>query len=191
MEQNKVSYKEIIKNIKPELEKVVGFLDREFQKIRTQRASPSLVEDIGVECFGQKYILKQLATISIPQPREIVIQPWDKSYIEDIVKALEREGRLGASPTVDKELIRINLPPLSEEFRKNLIRFLSEKQEEAKKTIRRWRDEAWREIQEGFKEGNIREDDKFKGKDELQDLVKEFHEKIEKMGEKKRKEIEG
>ena len=190
MPQDEISYQEIIKEIRPELEKVVNYLERELQKIRTERASPSLVEDVEVECFGQRLTLKQLAAISIPQSREIVIQPWDKSYIEDIVKALERNSRVGVNPVVDQDLIRINLPPLSEEFRKDLVRFISEKQEEVKKTIRRWRDEAWRQIQEGFKEGKIREDDKFKGKDKLQDLVKEFHEKIEKMVEKKKSEIE-
>ena len=190
MPEDKISHKEIIKKIKPELEKVLTFLERELQKIRTERASPSLVEDVEVECFGQKYILKQLAAISIPKAREIIIQPWEKSYTEDIVRALEKSSKMGVNPIVDQDLIRINLPPLSEEFRKDLMRFVAEKQEEARKTIRRWRDEAWREIQEGFREGKIREDDKFKGKDELQDLVKEFHEKIENLGKNKKKEIE-
>ena len=190
MSEDKISYQDIIKEIRPELEKVLSYLERELQKIRTERASPSLVEDIEVDCFGQKFTLKQLAAISIPKPREIIIQPWDKSYIEDIVKALGKNSRVGVNPVVDQNSIRVNLPPLSEEFRKELMRFVSEKQEEVKRTIRGWRDEAWRQIQEGFKEGKIREDDKFKGKDGLQDLVKEFNEKIEKMGEKKKTEIE-
>jgi len=81
------------------------------------------------------------------------------------------------------------LPLLTEEYRKNLLRALSNKQEEARKTIRRWREEAWREIQEGAKEGKIREDDKFRAKDELQKLIDDYNEKIEKMGEGKKKEI--
>lgn len=190
MSEEKISYQDIVKETRPELEKVLSYLERELQKIRTERASPSLVEDIEVDCFGQRFTLKQLAAISIPKSREIVIQPWDKSYIEDIVKALEKNSRVGVNPVVDQNSIRVNLPPLSEEFRKELMRFVLEKQEEVKKTIRRWRSEAWRQIQEGFKEGKIREDDKFKGKDELQDLIKEFHEKIEKMVEKKKAEIE-
>lgn len=189
MNDEKKSYKEIIDEIKPELDKVINFLDRELQKIRTERASPSLFEDIQVDCFGKTFSLKQLAAISIPQPREILIQPWDKSYIEEIVKSLEKSSGVGAAPIVDKNAIRVHLPPLSEEFRKDLIRFVSEKQEEVKKTIRRWRDEAWREIQEGFREGKIKEDNKFKGKDELQDLVDDYNKKIKEMGEKKKKEI--
>jgi ribosome recycling factor len=181
-------YKEIIDKIKPELDKVINFLERELAKIRTGRASPSLVEDIEVECFGQKLPLKQLAAISLPQPRQILIQPWDKSYIEAIEKALSRSS-IGSAPVVDKDLIRVSLPPLSEEYRKNLLRTLSEKQEEARKTIRRWREEAWDEVQEGFKQGKIREDDKFRAKDELQSLMDEYNEKIEEIGERKKKEL--
>lgn len=183
-----MDYKEIIKKIRPEMDRVVGFLEREMAKIRTGRASPSLVEDIVVECFGQKFSLKQLAALSSPSPRNIVIQPWDKSYIEPIEKAVSQSS-LGASPIVDKEVIRISLPPLSEDYRKNLIRILLEKQEEAKKTIRHWRGEAWDEIQKRVQEGEIREDDKFRAKDELQDLVDEYNEKIDGLGERKKKEI--
>ena len=182
------SHKEIIDKIRPELDKVIGFLDRELAKIRTGKATPSLVEDIEVECFGQKFLLKQLAAISILEPRQILIQPWDKSYIEGIVKALEQTG-IGANPIVDKDAIRISLPPLSEDYRKDLLRLISEKEEQARQTIRRWREEAWDEIQERFREGKIREDDKFRAKDELQELVDEYNEKIEKIGEKKKKEI--
>lgn len=181
-------YKEIVEKIKPELDKVLNFLERELAKFRPSRATPSLIEDTPVECFGQKFPLKQLAAISIPEPRQILVQPWDKSYIEGIVKALEKTG-IGASPIVDKDVIRINLPPLTEEYRKDLMRLISQKQEEAKKTIRRWREEAWEEIQRNFKEGKIREDDKFRGKDELQELVDEYNKKVEEIGERKKKEI--
>jgi len=181
-------YKDIINKIRPELDKAISFLERELAKIRTGRATPSLVEDIVCECFGQKFPLKQLAAISIPEPKQILIQPWDKSYIEGIVRALEKTG-IGANPIVDKEVIRINLPSLSEEYRKELLRLLSQKKEQAQKTIRRWREEAWDKIQEGYREGKIREDDKYQGKDELQDLVNEYNEKIENLGEKKKKEI--
>jgi len=181
-------YKEIIDKIKPELDKVINFLERELARIRTGRATPSLVEDIVVECFGQKFPLKQLAAISTPESKQILIQPWDRSYIEGIVSALGKTG-IGASSVVDKDIIRINLPPLTEDYRKELLRLLSDKQEEARKTIRRWREEAWSEIQEGAKEGGIREDDKFRAKDELQDLIDEYNKKIEELGEKKKKEV--
>ena len=190
MSEEKVSYKDIIENIKPELDKAIAFLEKELQKIRTERASPSLVENIEVDCFGQNFPLKQLATISIPKSREIVIHPWDKSYVEGIVSALEKNSSIGAAPVVDKDIIRIRLPSLSEEFRKDLTRFVSEKQEIVRKTIRRWRDDAWGEIQEAERGSKISEDDKYKGKDELQDLVDEYNGKVEKLVENKKKEIE-
>jgi len=187
-EKEIINYKDYINKIKPELDKVIAFLEKELAKIRTGRANPSLVEDIVVECFGQKFPLKQLAAISVPESKQILIQPWDTSYIEGIVRALEKTGT-GANPIVDKNAIRINLPPMSEEYRKNLIRLVSEKQEDARKTIRRWRDEIWDEIQDKSREGKIREDDKFRVKNELQDLIEDYGEKIEEMGEKKKKEI--
>lgn len=183
-----MEHKEIINKIKPECDKAVAFLEGEMAKIRTGRASPSLVEDVVCDCFGQKFPLKQLAAISTPEQKQILIQPWDKSYIAGIVSALEKTGT-GANPIVDKDAIRINLPPLTEEYRKDLLKLLSEKQEQARQTIRRWREQAWGEVQEGFRGGKIREDDKFRAKDELQELVEEYNEKIDSLGEKKKKEI--
>ena len=181
-------YKEILNKIKPELDKAIIFLEGEMSKVRTGRASPSLVEDVVVDYLGQKYSLKQLAAISIPETKQILIQPWDKSYIEGIVRALEKTG-VGSNPVVDKDTVRINLPSLTEEYRNDLLRLLSEKQEQTRQVIRRWREEAWRQVQDAFKEGKIREDDKFRAKDELQKLIEEYNEKIESLGEKKKKEI--
>lgn len=183
-----MNHKEIIAKVKPEMDKVIAFFENELAKVRTSRATPALVEDVVVECFGQRFPLKQLAAISIPESRQILIQPWDKSYIEGIVSALTKTG-IGANPIVDKDAVRINLPSLTEDYRKELMRLLSEKQEEARKTIRRWREEAWENVQNGFKLGEIREDDKFKTKEELQELIDDYNEKIEEIGEKKKKEI--
>ena len=181
-------YQEIIDKIKPELDKTISFLEGEMAKIRAGRASPSLVENIVVDCFGEKFPLKQLAAISSPGPKQIIVQPWDKSYIEGIEKAISASS-IGASPVVDKDLIRISFPPLSDEYRKNLLCILSEKQEEVRKTIRHFRERAWNEIQDGFKSGEIREDDKFRAKDKLQELIDEYNKKIEEIGERKKKEI--
>ncbi len=185
-----MDYKQLIDKIKPEMDKTMAFLEKELVKIRTGRASASLVEDIIVDCFGQKFPLKQLGAISSPEPKQIIIQPWDKSYIEPIEKAISKSS-LGTSPVVDKDVLRINLPPLSDDYRKTLLRTLSEKQEEARKTIRHWRGEVWEQVQEATKTGEVREDDKFRAKDELQELVDEYNEKIDEMGERKKKELAG
>lgn len=184
------TYKDIIKKIKPEIDRVVSFFEKELSGIQASKISPLLVENIVVEYLGNRFPLKQLGAISLEGPRKIVIQPWDKSYIEPIVKAIS-QSNIGAAPIVDKDLVRINFPPLTEENRKSLVRILSSKQEAARKTIRRWREDAWREIQNGFRNGDISEDDKFRAKKELQDLVGEYNNEIERIGEKKKREIEG
>jgi len=183
-----MNYKEFIDKVKPEFEKTFKFLEQELAKIRTSRASPSLVEDIEVNAFGSKFPLKQLGAISTSSTNQIVIQPWDTSYIEPIEKAISQSG-LGMSCAVEKNLIRLNLPLLTEEYRQALSKTLSEKAEQARQTIRRWRDDAWSKIQAAERAKELSEDDKFRGKDELQKVVNEYNKKIKDLVEKKTKEI--
>lgn len=180
-------YKELIDNLKPELDKTIEFLKSEFLKIKTSRATPAMVEDIEVECYDQKLPIKQLGTISIPQPRLIIVQPWDKNILHEIEKAIRNSSSL--SPVVDNDIIRINIPPLSEEQRKEYVKIINEKAEEARISIRHKREEIWKEIQEGERTGEIREDDKFRGKDELQKVIDEYNEKVEEMRKNKESEI--
>lgn len=182
-------YQEIINKIKPELDKTIEFLEQELAKIRSAGLSPSLVENIMVDCFDQSVPLKQLGAITSPKPREIVIQPWDKSYIEAIEKAIFR-ANLSVTPVIDKDLIRLSSPSLTGEYRKKLLRILSEQTEATRKTVRRWREEAWKEIQKEFQEGKISEDGKFRAKDELQKIINEYNKKVEEIKERKTKEIE-
>src|SRR3989344_9250291 len=136
-----MSYKEFIDKAKPEFEKAFKFFDGEIAKIRTSRASPALIEDIEVSAFGSKFALKQLGAISSPQTNQLVIQPWDASYIEPIQNAISQSG-LGMSMAVDKNLIRLNLPLLTEEYRTQLSKLLGEKAEQAKQTIRHAREDC-------------------------------------------------
>jgi ribosome recycling factor len=163
-------------------------LESELAKIRTSRASPALVEDIEVNAFGSKFTLKQLGAISTPATNQIVIQPWDVSYIEPIEKAIAQSG-LGMSCAVDKNVIRLNLPMLTEEYRMSLGKVLNEKAEQAKQVMRRQREDAWNKIQAAQKEKKISEDDKFRGKDELQKAVDDYQEKIKTLVEKKKNEL--
>lgn len=182
------TYKEFIDKVKPELEKSFKFLEGELAKIRTSRASPALIEDIEVSAFGSKFTLKQLGAISTPSTNQIVIQPWDTSYIEPIEKAISQSG-LGMSTAVDKDLIRLNLPMLTEEYRHQLEKILGEKAEQAKQTMRRQREDAWNKIQAAQKAKEISEDDKFRGKDELQKVIDDYQEKIKALVEKKKNEL--
>ena len=179
---------DILKRISPELEEITSRLQEEVNKMRTGRADPSLVSDLKVSCFNQEFSLKQLAVISVSSSREIVIQPWDVSYIEPILGALANSS-LGTSMQAEKTMIRISLPSLTEETRKNFLKILSERMEEQRVMIRKIRDRVWKEIQEGERQGLIREDDKFRGKEELDKLVRKYNDKIEEMGERKKKEV--
>ena len=183
-----MTYKELINNAKPEFEKSFKFLEGELAKIRTSRASPALVEDIEVNAFGSKFSLKQLGAISAPQTNQLVIQPWYISYIEPIEKAIAQSG-LGMSCAVDKNIIRLNLPMLTEEYRLALGKTLNEKAEQAKQVIRRQREDVWNKIQAAQKAKEISEDDKFRGKDELQKVVDDYQEKIKSLVEKKKNEL--
>ena len=180
-------YKELIDNLKPELDKTIEFLKSEFLKIKTSRATPAMVEDIEVVCYDQKLPIKQLGTISIPQPRLIIVQPWDKNILPELEKAIRHSS--GLSPVVDNDIIRINIPSLSEEQRKEYVKIINEKAEEVRISIRHKREEIWKEIQEGERTGEIREDDKFRGKDELQKVINEYNEKVEEMRKNKESEI--
>lgn len=181
-------YKQIIEDIKPDLNRVLEYLKGELNKLRIGRATPLMVEDLEIECYGQKMPIKQLANISTPQSRLIVIQPWDRSILESIEKGIIKSS-LGFAPIVDGAAIRINIPPLSEERRKELIKILHEKAEEARISIRHHREEAWKKIQELERAGEIREDDKFRGKDELQKLVDDYNDKVAEAEERKEGEI--
>ncbi len=183
-----MEYKDIIKKLEPEFDKALQYLDRELAKLHTGRASASIVEDLTVECFEQKFPLKQLAMISVPEARQIVVQPWDQSYIAPIQKAIEN-SQLGLSPAVEGAVIRVMIPDLTGEYRQNLVRLISKTQEDSRQTMRRARDDAWSQIQRLERAGEIREDDKFRAKDELQKLIDGYSKKIDESGERKKKEI--
>ncbi|MDP2930494.1 MAG: ribosome-recycling factor [bacterium] len=181
-------YQDILKKVTPEIDLIVSNFKQEVNQMRTGRADPSLITDMKVNYLGQEFSLKQLAMISAVSPKEIIIQPWDVSYIEPILAVLAKTS-VGSGALAEKNLIKVSLPPLTEEYRKNFIKLLSEKMEAQRVSIRKIRDRVWKEIQDGEKEGLIREDDKFRGKEELDKLVKKCNDQIEEMGEKKKKEI--
>ncbi len=183
-----MEYKDVIKRIQPEFDKAMAYLDRELGKIHTGRASASIIEDMVIECFGDKFPLKQLAMISVPEPRQIVVQPWDKSYFEPIQKAIAASA-LGLSPAAEGAVIRITMPDLTSEYRQGLVKVISKVQEDTRQAIRRARDDGWSQVQKLERDGEVREDDKFKAKDELQKMIDNYGKKIEETGDRKKKEI--
>lgn len=185
-----MTFEQIIENVEPELENAVQDFKGEMLKLRTGRLSPVLIEDIEAGCFGSVFPLKQLGAISPVGQRDLVLQLWDKSYVEGVVKAIEQEN-LGLSLRIDGSNIYITSPPLSQESRENLIHVLNKRKEETFQELRRLRDRAWKKIQDGFQASEIREDDKYRGKDKLDELVREKREKMEEIVEQKEKEIKG
>ncbi len=183
-----MQYKELIQKGKVEFEGLLNFYKSDISSIRTGRATPSLVEDVQVEYFGVKYRLKELASITAPEPRTILIQPWDKGALEAISGAISKSG-IGLMPIAEGHAIRLNIPSLTEDRRKEFIKLLKTKTEDARIKIRRHREDIWDKIQKLEKAGEIREDDKFKGKEELQKLVDEYNGKIEDLEKKKEAEL--
>lgn len=181
-------YKQIIESKKSDLEKAVEHLETEVGKLRTGRANPAMVESLMVDYYGTKTPLKQVASISIPEPRSIVIQPWDVDSLVNIEAAI-KDSDLGVNPNNDGQSIHLNIPPLTEERRIDLVKILNQKAEESRVSVRNAREEAWKEIQNMEKEGKISEDDKFRGKDDLQKITDEYNNKVEKIRNKKEKEI--
>lgn len=181
-------HKKAINKIKPKLEKTVDYLKNELLSLQAGRATPSLIENLEVNAYGQKMLLKELAALQAPEPRLIIIKPWDKEIITNIEAAI-RESKIGISPITEEDFIRLNIPPLSEERRKELVKIVNEKIEECKISVRRSREEVWKEIQEMEKNKEITEDDRYKAKDELQKLIDEYNKKIDEIKKKKEKEI--
>jgi ribosome recycling factor len=179
---------EIIERSSPEMEKAVKRFKEEIAKLRTGRANPAMVENLAVDYYGAKSSLKQVASINVPEPRLIVIQPWDKGILVYIEKAVN-EAQLGLNPVNDGQVVRIAIPPLNEERRQELVKTLGKYAEEAKVAVRKAREEAWDQIQDLVKDGKLSEDDKFRGKDRLQKSVDEYNGKIEEIQEKKEKEM--
>jgi ribosome recycling factor len=180
--------KDLIDKKKDELEKVIEYFKTELAQLRTGRASSALVENLSVDYYGAKSPLKQIASISTPEPRTILISPWSKDSLVSIEKAI-RESQLNLNPMNDGQAVRINLPALNEERRKELVKILNQKAEEARVVVRKTRENIWDEIQELAKNGKIGEDDKFSGKDRLQKAIDEYNEKIDGIREKKEEEI--
>jgi ribosome recycling factor len=181
-------YQEIIKKIKPNLDKAIEKLKQEIAVFRTGQANPGLLENVLVDCYNSKMPLNQVAAINVRDARMLIVQPWDKTIIKNIEKAIISSAP-GLSSAVEGELIRVSLPSPSEETRRELIKSLHQKLEESRIAGRLARESAWKEIQELAQAGKIREDDKFRGKDELQKAMDEYNGKIKEIGEKKEKEI--
>ncbi len=180
--------KDLLKDAETRMNGAIHALSEDLAGIRTGRASPAIVEKLMVEYYGTPTHLKQLASISVPEPRSLMIKPFDAGSIKDIEKAIQASN-LGLNPNSDGKVIHLNLPPLDEERRRDIVKQMNHRLEESRIAIRNIRRDAHNDIREYEKEKLITEDDLKRGEEDLQKLTDKFVEDIGRHGSSKEKEI--
>ncbi len=174
--------------LKSKLEKSYEFLQTELSKIRTGRASPALLESVKVNAYGSQMSIKELGSVAVPDPQSLVISVWDKSLLDSVAKAIN-SGDLNLNAVVDGDIVRVPIPDLTEDRRKELTKLVTTKVEEIKNSIRNIRQEAMKDIDTDFDNKVISEDEKFGTKEDFEDLVKEFTKKAVDLGESKKTDL--
>ena len=177
-------------NFKTELKKVQDFLGKEYSQLNIGRASPMVLDGVSVESYGSYVPLKNVANISIEDPKTLRIAPWDKSQIKEIEKAIQ-SSNLGLSVATDDLGIRVIFPQLTTETRQTLVKVLKEKLEEQRITVRRERENILEDIEAQKKESKMTEDEMFRAKEELQKIINEVNGNLEASFEKKEREVMG
>ena len=179
---------QFIEDFNPELDKIIEHFRNETDKLKAGRATPALVEDILIESYGVKTPLKQVGSISVPEPSMLVIEPWDKTLLKEIEKALS-QSNLDLSVSISETAVRGKISPLTEEKRKQIIKLLHDKKEETKVSLRQIRDRIKKQIEQNEKNKEISEDEKFTFQKELDEVIKNKTQEIEDFSQKKEEEI--
>ncbi len=180
--------KDLLKDAESHMQKSIRALQEDLTTIRTGRAHPGLVEKLHVEYYGAPTSIMQLASISIPEPRTIMIKPFDKSTLKGIEKAILASD-LGLTPNNDGQVIRLNLPPLTEERRRDLVKHVHHRLEEARVALRNIRRDSMKDMKDFENEKMISEDEHKRGEEDLQKIVERFVAEVEKIGQTKEREI--
>lgn len=180
--------KDILKDAETRMHSAIQSLEDDLATIRTGRASPALVEKMQVDYFGSPTPLIQLATISVPDPRALLIRPFDPSSLKAIERAILASD-LGLTPNNDGKSIRLNLPPLTEERRRELVKVVHNRLEETRVAIRNVRRDLKKDLEDFEKEKLISEDDRKRGEEELQKVTDRFIQEVEKIGQRKEQEV--
>lgn len=179
---------QVINEVRIKMEDAIKFLHNEYAKLQTGRANAALVEGIMVESFGTMMPLKGIASISIPESNQIAIQPWNRDQLVNIERAIVN-ANLGLNPQNDGILIRLILPPLTEERRKELVKLVNKYAEDARISIRNSRHDAKSKLESMEKNKEISEDEFAKREKQIQDIVDEYNKKIEDYAKKKENEV--
>jgi ribosome recycling factor len=179
---------QIITETDQKMARAIEAMERDFQGVRTGRASTSLVERIMVDYYGTSTPLNQLAGINVPEPHQIVIQPWDRGVLGAIEKAITKSD-IGLMPNVDGTVVRLNIPPLTEERRKDLVRVVHKRMEEAKVEIRNLRRDAADLLKKEERDGGVGADEARRQVDVLQKTTDRQIGEVDRLGEAKQQEI--
>jgi len=174
--------------VRQQMENAIEAVRREFTSVRTGKASPALLDMVRVDAYGSKMPINQVATVSAPEPRMLVVQPWDKGLMGDIEKAI-RSAELGLNPSNDGNIIRVPIPQLNEERRKELVRLVHKLAEEGRIAIRHARQEANKQIKQAEHDHEIGEDDARRQVDEVQQLTDEHIARIDQLLKAKEEEV--
>jgi len=183
-----MTVKQVVHDTEEKMKKTIESTKREFAEIRTGRANPSLIEGLRVDYYGTPTLLKQIASISIPDARLIVIQPWDPSAVKEIEKTILKSN-LGVTPMNDGKVIRLSIPPLSKERRDELAKLVKTMAEEGRISLRTIRRDANESIKKLEDDKVIPEDERFKGQDEIQKLIDKYIQNIDQILKDKEKEL--
>ena len=176
------------KDLETRMQQAIDVLTREFAGVRTGRANAALLESVRVEAYGNMTPINQLASVSVPDPRTIVIQPWDASQIKEIEKGLVKSD-IGITPSNDGKVIRLTMPTLTEERRKQLAKAVGKLAEDARVSVRNVRREANDKLKALAKEKKISEDEERRGHDQIQKATDRFTARIEELTKKKEQEV--
>lgn len=176
------------KEARAQMEKALEAMRREFSGVRTGKASPALLDIVRVDAYGSKMPLNQVATVSAPEPRMLIVQPWDKGLVAPVEKAI-RNAELGLNPATDGGVIRVPIPALNEERRREMVRMLHKLAEEGRVAVRHARQEANKTLKQQQSEGEMSEDDARRQMDEVQKLTDEYIGKIDHLLKAKEEEV--
>jgi ribosome recycling factor len=179
---------EILADAERKMARAVEAMERDFQGLRTGRASTSLVERLHVDYYGTQTPLNQLASISVPEPHQIVIQPWDRGVLSAIDKAIQKSD-IGIMPNVDGTVVRLNIPPLTEERRKDIVRSVHKRMEEARVEVRNLRREANDSLRKEERDGTLGADEARRQLDQLQKITDRVIGDVDRLGGAKEQEV--
>ena len=179
---------QVLATVEPKMERAVEIMERDFAGLRTGRASVGLVERIVVEYYGTQTPLNQLAGISVPEPHQIVIQPWDRGVLGAIEKAILRSD-VGLTPNVDGTVVRLNIPQLTEERRKDIVKQVHKRMEDARVEIRNLRRDAADAIKKEERDGAIGTDEEHRELESLQKITDRFIAEVDRVGHHKEQEV--